>query len=372
MKQLAPPDKTMLIAILLLMAYGLLMVASASLSVSEVRYGNPLRILGHWLIYIPIGLGLAWLLSNIDTRWWQASALPILGLGLLLMILVLIPGLGSKINGAQRWLSLFGLTLQPVELLKPVIVLYMAYYMSRFPERLHQFSSGLAPMLIVLATAVVLLLLQPDFGSAVLLCGVCFLLWFVGGIPLRHLGILLGTILPVGIVVLMAEAYRIKRFTSFIDPWADPFGSGYQLVQSILAFGAGGIKGAGLGQGVQKLFYLPEAFTDFIAAVIAEELGLGGILILMTLFGLLLWRALGVAFEQNEMFARLLVMGCVMLIGFAFMINMGAAMGILPTKGMPMPFVSYGGSALLGNCILAGLIFSVQRHMQARSPERLP
>jgi len=346
-----------------LLSFSILMVYSTSISVAEVRYGDPLRIISHWLIYIPIGLMIMWVLSRIDVTWWRAIALPVLGLGMMLMILVLIPGLGREINGAQRWFSLFGLTLQPVELLKPAVIVYMAYYMSSYPERLQHFASGLAPMLVVLGVSLSLLLLQPDFGSAVLLSAVCFAMWFVGGIPIRHMALLILTFVPIVGLAIVAAPYRMQRLTSFIDPWQDPFGSGYQLIQSMIAFGSGGLFGTGVGQGVQKLFYLPEVFTDFISASIGEELGLVGILTLLIVFSLMLGRALWIAIRSEDMFSRLLIIGCVMMLGTALMINLGAAMGLLPTKGMPLPFISYGGSALFGECILMGLVLSVQRHL---------
>ncbi|HXH72036.1 MAG TPA: putative lipid II flippase FtsW [Mariprofundaceae bacterium] len=362
MKRLAPADRILTGSVLLLMAVSLLMVYSASLSVSEVRYGDPFRIIRHWLFYVPAGIAIMWWLSRIEVTWWRAIALPLLGVAMLAMVAVLVPGLGKEINGAQRWFSVFGLTLQPVELLKPTLILYMAYYMAAFPERLHQFSSGLAPMLVMLGIGLALLLLQPDFGSAALLFGVSVCMWFVGGVPIRHLLGLLATFVPMGIIALVAEPYRMKRLTSFLDPWSDPFGSGYQLVQSMIGFGSGGLTGSGLGQGVQKLFYLPEVFTDFIGATLAEELGLIGTLALIGLFAVLLGRGIWLALQDDEPFQRLLVLGCTLAIGITFIINLGAAMGLMPTKGMPMPFVSYGGSALIGNCVLIGLVLAVQRH----------
>ncbi|HKI60740.1 MAG TPA: putative lipid II flippase FtsW [Mariprofundaceae bacterium] len=360
-KRLSAPDAILTGCVLALIGFSVLMVYSASLSVAEIRYHDSLRIIRHWLMYIPVGLLIMWWLSRVEITWWRAIALPILGLSLLLMVAVLVPGLGKEINGAQRWFSLAGQSLQPVELLKPAVVIYMAYYLASFPDRLHQFSTGLAPMLIVLMAVLALLLLQPDFGSAALLTLVCFCLWFVGGIPMRHLVGLLSAFIPLSAIALIAEPYRMQRLTSFIDPWSDPFGSGYQLVQSMIAFGSGGLFGSGIGQGVQKLFYLPEVFTDFISASIAEELGLVGTLTVIAVFSVLLGRGLWLAIQQSDMFPRLLILGCTLLIGFAFIINLGAAMGIMPTKGMPMPFISYGGSALIGECILIGLILSVQR-----------
>jgi len=361
-KLLSPPDAVIIGCVLSLMCFSVLMVYSASVSVAEVRYGDPLRIIRHWLFYIPVGMVMMWGLSRIDVNWWRAIAVPMLGIALMLMLAVLIPGIGKEINGAQRWFSLFGLTLQPVELLKPAVIIYMAYYLSSFPDRLTRFSSGLAPMLVVLGVALALLLLQPDFGSAVLLSVVCFAMWFVGGVPLRHLTLLVLSFVPLAAVAMIAAPYRMQRLTSFIDPWNDPLGSDYQLIQSMIAFGSGGLFGTGLGQGVQKLFYLPEVFTDFISASIGEELGLVGIVSVILVFAVLLGRGFWLAIQAVDMFSRLLIIGCVVVLGTALMINLGAAMGLLPTKGMPLPFVSYGGSALLGECVLIGLLLSVQRH----------
>jgi len=363
-----PFDIWMLMSILALLLFSLIMVGSASLEVANVRYGSPWHILARWCFYMPVGLLVMWAISNIHPSWWQAMVMPLLILGFGLLIAVLI--MGSNINGATRWFSIFGMTIQPIELIKPSFVLYLAYYMANFQDRLPSFVNGLTPMLVMLTFMVALLLGQPDFGNAALLIGMSFCLWFVGGVPFRHLMGMFVVAVPVIAVIVLAAPYRVARVTSFMDPWADRFGSGYQLVQSQIAFGVGGITGAGLGQGVQKLFYLPESFTDFISAVIGEELGLIGILTLITVFAVLLWRGFKVAKNADTIFTRLLALGCTVLLASAFIINFGAAMGIFPTKGMPMPFVSYGGSALIGSCMLAGLIFSVQRHQGAKAKNK--
>ncbi|HID37623.1 MAG TPA: putative lipid II flippase FtsW [Ghiorsea sp.] len=361
----APFDVWMLTSILTLLLFSVIMVGSASLEVANVRYGSPWHILLRWCFYIPIALAVMWAVSRIHPSWWQAMAMPLLLVGFVMLGAVLL--FGSNINGATRWFSLFGMTIQPIELIKPAFVLYLAYYMANFQERLPSFTRGLLPMLLMLMFMVALLLGQPDFGNAALLMGMSFCLWFVGGVPFRHLMGLFAAAIPLLVVIVMAAPYRVARMTSFVDPWADRFGAGYQLVQSQIAFGVGGLTGAGLGQGVQKLFYLPESFTDFISAVIGEELGLVGILSLILVFATLLFRGFVIARRADTTFTRLLVLGCTLLLGAAFIINFGAAMGIFPTKGMPMPFVSYGGSALIGSCMLAGLIFSVQRHQGARA-----
>ena len=358
-------DPWMLLSIFALLLFSLIMVGSASLEVADVRYGSPWHILARWCFYIPVGLLVMWAISNVHPSWWEAMVMPLLLVSFVLLIVLLV--MGSNINGATRWFSIFGMTIQPIELIKPIFVMYLAYYLANFQDRLPSFTRGILPMLLMLIFMVSLLLGQPDFGNAALLMGVSLCMWFVGGVPFRHLLGLFAASLPILAVIVMAAPYRVARLTSFVDPWADRFGAGYQLVQSQIAFGVGGITGAGLGQGVQKLFYLPESFTDFISAVIGEELGLIGILTLIVVFAVLIWRGFKVAKDADKPFNRLLALGCTLLLAAAFIINFGAAMGIFPTKGMPMPFVSYGGSALIGSCMLAGLIFSVQRHQGAKA-----
>lgn len=356
----APFDPILLLSVLALLLFSIIMVGSASLEVADVRYGSPWHILVRWCIYIPVALLVMWAVSCVHPSWWEAMVMPLLLLGLVLLIVVLL--VGSEINGATRWFSLLGMTIQPVEFVKPTVVIYLAYYLSNFPERLHSLAHGLMPMLLVLMIMAGLLLVQPDFGNAVLLMSMSLCLWFVGGVPMRHLlGLMLASV-PVLVVIIISAPYRVQRMLTFTDPWADRFGSGYQLVQSQIAFGVGGVTGAGLGQGVQKLFYLPESFTDFISAVIGEELGLIGILSLIAVFSVVCWRGFKIARHAEKDFAKLLALGATFLLAAAFIVNLGAAMGIFPTKGMPMPFVSYGGSALIGECMLLGLIFSVQRH----------
>jgi len=363
-----PMDPLLLLSVVALLLFSLIMVGSASLEVADVRYGSPWHILQRWCFYIPVGLFVMWFVSRIQPSWWEVLVLPMLLIGFALLIAVLV--FGNSINGATRWFSVLGMTVQPIELIKPVFIMYIAYYLANFPDRLQSFAQGMMPMLLMLTVMVALLLVQPDFGNAVLLLTVSFCLWFVGGVPFRHLlGLFLAAI-PLLAVIVMAAPYRLARLTSFVDPWADRFGSGYQLVQSQIAFGVGGVTGAGLGQGVQKLFYLPESFTDFISAVVGEELGLVGILGLIVVFSVLCWRGFIIAKHATKPFERLLALGCTLLLALAFIINMGAAMGIFPTKGMPMPFISYGGSALIGACILVGLILSVQRHQPVKTSNR--
>jgi len=360
-------DPVLLTSVAVLLSLSVLMVSSASLSVSEVRYHDAFRIISHWLVYIPVGLLVMWGISRIPLAVWQRFCFPLLLVSFLVMAVLLVAG--NHLNGATRWFSLFGFSAQPVELLKPSVILYMAYYMGHFPERLQYFAQGMGPMLAILSVAVGLLMMQPDFGNTVLICSCCFLMWFVGGVPLRHLLLVFIVGVFLGAIAMMAEPYRFERLLSFTNPWHDPLKSGYQLIQSMLAFGSGGIWGLGLGQGIQKLFYLPEAFTDFIAAVLGEELGLLGSLLLLGIFSVLIGRGIYIATRCEHAFERLLALGCTLLIGLSFYINFAAVTGMIPTKGMPIPFFSYGGSALLGNCVLMGFLLAIYRSLPAKNNE---
>jgi len=357
-------DPVLLVCVGVLLSLSVLMVSSASLSVSEVRYHDAFRIISHWLMYIPVGLLVMWGVSSISLNIWKRYCFLLLLLSFVVMAALLL--MGNHLNGATRWFSLFGFSAQPVELLKPAVILYMAYYMSHFPERLQHFAKGMAPMLAMLACAVALLMMQPDFGNTVLIFFCCFLMWFVGGVPMRHLLLVLLVGLFLGGVAMVAEPYRFERLLSFTDPWKDPFDTGYQLIQSMVAFGSGGVWGVGLGQGVQKLFYLPEAFTDFIAAVLGEELGLMGSLLILSVFAVLIGRGIYIATRCEHEFERLLALGCTLLMGLSFYINFAAVTGMIPTKGMPIPFFSYGGSALLGDCVLMGFLLAVYRSLPVK------
>jgi len=361
-------DPVLLTCVGVLLSLSIVMVSSASLNVSEVRYHDAFHIIFHWLMYIPVGLLLMWGVSSISLDIWRRFCFPLLLLSFVMMFVLVLAG--NHLKGATRWFSLFGVSVQPVELLKPAVILYMAYYMSHFPERLQNFAKGMGPMLAILSVAVVFLMFQPDFGNTVLLSTCCFLMWFVGGVPMRHLSGIGVTAAVLGGMAVWFEPYRLERFTSFMNPWSDPRDTGYQLIQSLVSFGSGGIWGVGLGQGVQKLFYLPEGFTDFIAAVLGEELGLVGSLSLLSLFAIIIGRGIYIATRCEHEFERLLALGCTLLMGLSFYINFAAVTGVIPTKGMPIPFFSYGGSALLGDCVLMGFLLAVYRRLPSKQSKK--
>jgi len=360
-KRLPPMDPVLLCAVLSLMAFGTIMIASTSLAISGVRYGASTQIIDKWLIYMPAALVVVWFLSRIDYARLSSFALPAMFASLVLLGMIFIPGVGGSFNGARRWISLGGISFQPVEMVKPLLIFYMANYLSVNQARLSSFVHGLLPMLIVLAVVDVLLLCQPDLGNAVLISATCFAMWLVGGVPLRHLVFLVISSLPLLAIAIIAEPYRVKRFLSYLDPWSDPHGAGYQLIQSMLAFGNGGLFGQGVGHGVQKLLYLPEVFTDFIGAGIAEEVGLLGFLFLIGAYALMALRSFYLAFRLDDVFKITLVVGAISFIIFSAAINLASIMTLIPTKGMPLPFVSYGGTALMGSSVLLGIIFAIQR-----------
>ncbi|MDX8377900.1 MAG: putative lipid II flippase FtsW [Mariprofundales bacterium] len=365
------PDILMLIAMLTLFLLGLVMVTSASMNYAAMRYGDAWHFVVRWSIYIILGLCFVFAVSRIAVERWRVLALPLLLFCILLLICTHIPGLQLTLNGASRWIGFAGITFQPSEMIYPLAIVYLAHYMGAHQDRLDNFARGLAPMLFVSIVPAMLMLMQPDFGGAVVLLLLCACLWFVGGVPLRHLFGLVIVLLPLIYIALSIKEYRLRRLLAFVDPFESRYGDGYQLVQSLLAFGSGGVWGVGLGQGIQKLYYLPEPFTDFIVSVLAEELGMLGVLTLMLLFLLLLGRAIYLFIYrlQLSVYAMLLASGCVLAIGLSVLINLGVVMGVLPTKGLPMPLLSYGGSALMADCFLLGILFSIQQHSPLRKNE---
>jgi cell division protein FtsW len=276
------------------------------------------------------------------------------------LALVLIPGIGLERGGARRWLGLGGFSLQPSELTKLAVVLFLARALSRKRDQLRQISSVLS-ILAVVGLCAGLILLQPDFGTATILCALVYLMLFVAGAhPLHLAGLGVAGAAALGLLATLAE-YRMRRLLCFLDPWADSQGCGFQLVQSLIAVGSGGATGVGLGQSRQKMFYLPEAHTDFIFSLVGEELGLVGALCVLALFGLIAVRGFRVASRHPDPFASLLAFGLTLMVVLSAVVNVGVVLGLLPTKGLPLPFVSYGGSALLGAMIAAGMLAALSR-----------
>jgi cell division protein FtsW len=350
---------------------GLIMVTSASISLAG-RQGQPFIFLERQLVLALIGVATAALTFCIPTHRLEKFALPLLLLAALLLVLVLVPGLGHVVNGSRRWLRLPGASFQVSEAARVLTLIYVARYAVRYEDDLRAGLGGLARPLALLALMALLLLGEPDFGAASVLFITGFGLLFLAGARLRWMLCMLVLTGAVMTLLVLFSAYRLQRFMAFLDPWADPFKGGFQLTQSLIAIGRGGWFGVGLGASVQKLFYLPEAHTDFLFAVLAEELGLAGVVLTLALFLALAWRAFVIArraYEGGSKFASYLASGFGLWLGVQAFINIGVNMGVLPTKGLTLPFMSYGRSSLIVTLAWLGVVLRVN-HEAAQGSRR--
>ncbi|MDO9423451.1 MAG: putative lipid II flippase FtsW [Methylobacter sp.] len=356
-------DPVLLSVSISLLLIGYVMVASASLHLGIKMTGSGLYYPVRQLMHIGLGLVFGGLVAAVPMKVWEQNGPWLFISGLLLLVIVLIPGLGVKVNGSVRWLSIGGVRIQVSEVVKFFSVIYMAGYVTRYQESVQNAAFGLLKPLGLFSVASLLLLLEPDFGSAVIIIMIAMGIMFLAGARLSQFIVLLSVIGVLAILLVYFSPYRLIRVTSFMDPWADPLNSGFQLVQALISFGRGEWLGVGLGSGIQKLFYLPEAHTDFLFSVIAEELGLVGVVIVIGLFSLLVWRtfAIGAAAEQaGQRFSAFIAYGLGIWFGFQSFVNMGVNMGILPTKGLTLPLLSYGGGSMMIMCCALGLLFRIQ------------
>jgi cell division protein FtsW len=358
-------DQGLLWVVLCLLGIGLVMVYSASIAIAEADKGvghNSSYYLVHQAIFMVVALSAAFVAFNVPIAWWQKMAPYLFLIGLALLVLVLIPGIGLKAGGSRRWLRLFVINPQPSEFMKLFAAMYVADYTVRKAAVMDSFRHGFFPMLMVMLVVGGLLLREPDFGAFAVIAAISISILWLGGINGRIFAGLL-VLLVVGFVFLIwSSPYRLERVIGFMDPWADPYGKGYQLSHALIAFGRGEWFGVGLGASVEKLLYLPEAHTDFLLAVIAEELGFVGVLAVISLFSWIVVRSFGIAKESiaNERyFAALLSQGLGVWMGVQGIINMGVNMGLLPTKGLTLPLLSFGGSGILANCIAMAIMLRV-------------
>ena len=358
-------DSALIWVTLLLLSFGLVMVYSASIAIAEAGRssgGNPAHFLVRHGLFILISLFSAAMVFQVPLRLWQQAAPFLFMAGLVLLVLVLMPGIGREVNGSRRWLSLFVINLQPSELMKLCAVLYAADYTVRKAVHMHSLSKGFMPMFCVMLLTGALLLLEPDFGAFAVITVIAMSMLFLGGMNWRLFAGLIVMLLCGFLLLIWTSPYRMQRVIGFMDPWADPYGKGYQLSHALIAFGRGEWFGVGLGASVEKLFYLPEAHTDFLLAVIAEELGFAGVATLALLFGWIVWRAFAIgrrAADLERPFAALVAQGIGLWIGVQAIINMGVNMGILPTKGLTLPLLSFGGSAILVTCCALAILLRV-------------
>ncbi|WP_051921197.1 putative lipid II flippase FtsW [Porticoccus hydrocarbonoclasticus] len=359
-------DQWLLLSTIAIATIGLVMISSASISFAEHNLGDGFYFLKRQMLYMTLGLVVAALFLYMPSRFWYHNAVPLLVVTIILLVAVLIPGIGRRVNGAQRWIPLGPLNLQVSEVAKFMMILFMASYLERYQRELREYwKSMIRPVLLLIGVAG-LLLLEPDFGSMVVVCGTVLAMLFIGGAKLwLFSGLLLAGIGGIASMALISP-YRLERLVTFLDPWAHQYDSGYQLTQSLIAFGRGEWFGVGLGNSIQKLFFLPEAHTDFVFSIYAEEFGLIGVAVVLGLYSLLVSRIVHVArkaVRQEDWFAAYSCFGiAIVLAGQAF-INIGVTSGLLPTKGLTLPFISYGGSSLLVCSAMVALVLRISREM---------
>ncbi len=348
---------------LILVCVGLIMVASASISISAKEFDEPLHFFWRQGIAAAIGLSLAFIILKVPMRVWEMGSMSLLLIAIFMLALILIPGVGKEVNGSMRWIQLGPFSLQASEPVKLCVIAYLASYLVRHGETVQTDFKGFIRPIGVLTLISALLLLEPDFGASVVLFATALGMLFMAGVPLSRFCAWGSVAISALITLAILSPYRMQRLMSFVDPWKDPYDSGFQLTQALIAFGRGDWFGVGLGSSVQKLFYLPEAHTDFVFSVLAEELGLIGSLVMIFLYSFIVWRAFvigHIAERVEKYFAAYFAYGIGLIIGIQAYINIGVNMGVLPTKGLTLPLMSYGGNSLIVYCMLLGILLRIE------------
>ena len=355
-------DKTIILATMALVAIGFVMVYSTSYIMAMQRYGSEYFFVKKHLIFIALGFLLFFAAARIPYHLYHRLTYLIFFSSLFLLImLIFIPEIGNTVGGAKRWLKAGPLTFQPSEPAKLAVIIYLSYYLAAKKDRVKSFAVGFLPPIIMSGLFISLILNEPDFGTALSLGIVVIIMMFIGGVRLRYLFLMFLAAAPFIYLMITGADYRMKRVLTFLDPWKDSDGAGFQLVQSFLAFGSGGIWGAGLGEGTRKLFYLPEAHTDFIFSVIGEELGLIGVSVVIILYLTILISGIRVSLKAKDLFGQYLAVGITLLVVLQAAVNMAVVTALLPTKGLTLPFVSYGGTSLVVNMLGMGILLSIYR-----------
>ena len=363
MKKAEGCDLVILLMAAALTCFGVVMVYSASSVMAAKKFHDSFFYLKRQGIYAILGFGVMWGVMRIDYQQLRKYAVPLLFGCLALLVLVFVPGIGGTAKGASRWIRLPGFNFQPAELAKLALIIFMAYSLDRKQEQIRWFK-GLVPYMVVLMVMIGLLMIQPDMGSSMTLAGVAMVMLFAGGMRVSHVISIVMFSAPFVYYAIRHKEYRWRRIMSFLNPWADPSNTGFQIIQSWLAFGTGGVGGQGLGEGKQKLFYLPEAHTDFILSVIGEELGFIGTVTVAAMFFLLVHRSIRVAIHAEDNFGRFLAFGIAVLLGVEAFVNIAVVMGLLPTKGLALPFISYGGSSLILSLVAVGILLNISSRMR--------
>jgi cell division protein FtsW len=357
-------SRSILWPVLILVGIGVLMIYSSTALMSMRKYGSGFHYLWNHLFTVAVGIATIGVLMKVDYLKLRPAVYVLMGISLVSLLLVFVPGVGISANGARRWIRLWPTTFQPSELVKIVMVIFLADYMDKNIQRMKEFRYGIAVPVAVMFGFQAIIMLQPDFGAVMSLGILTFGLLVLGGARLLHVGGLLLVSMPVVFTLVMSSSYRMKRIMCFTDPWNEPFGCGFQLVQSFIAFGSGGFFGVGLGGSKQKLYFLPEVHTDFIFSIIGEELGLLGAIVVLGVFLWFLVKGVRVSLRLKDPFSYFLSAGLTMMVGIQAIINFAVSTGLMPTKGLPLPFVSYGGSALLINMAAAGILVNISMRQE--------
>lgn len=352
-------DHLLLAIVCTFVIIGIIMVYSSSSIAAAANRGTGTYYLKKQISFAALGFLLLFIAKNIRYQLLKRFVYIILAISILSLLLVVVPGLGTTISGSTRWFRLGYISFQPSEFAKLALVIFLAYSLSSKEDKMKSFSVGFLPHLIVTLTMSALVLTQPDFGTAMLMLMLFFILTFAGGCSLKHLGTFLGCAAAGGYLLIMSAGYRLDRITAFLDPWKDASDRGFQIIQSFLAFGSGGLWGTGLGNGKQKLFYLPEPHTDFICSILGEELGFIGVGIIIMLFILLTYCGIKICLKAPDLFGTYLALGITTLIALHAAVNLGVVMGLLPTKGSTLPFISYGGTSLVINLASMGIMLNI-------------
>lgn len=365
-------DNILLASALVLMLLGLTMVFISSHVMAQIQYHDPYFFTKRQSVYALLGLGALVAGRYINYRRYQKLVYPFLLLALIMLILVFVPGIGTRVRGAARWLRLGPVTIQPSEFAKLAMVLFLAYSLARKQDKMKYFSIGFLPHVVIAGLFIGLIGKEPDFGTAMTLAGIVFIMLLVGGVRLAYvLGGFIG-VAGLATLVVLRDPKKFNRILSFLDPWKYGQDVGYQLKQSLLAIGSGGLFGLGPGQSRAKLFYLPDAHTDFILAIFSEELGFVGVLLVLSLFAVLIYRGLLLSLRAPDAFGSYLALGLTLLIGLQAGINMGVVTGLFPTKGLSLPFLSYGGSSLLATLMAVGILLNISSQTKRPKPALAP
>ncbi|OPY18356.1 MAG: Lipid II flippase FtsW [Syntrophus sp. PtaB.Bin075] len=363
------PDLVLLLVVLILVSIGTVMIYSSSsimAAASKASHHDGWYFLKKQIVFVILGFGMMILMARIPYSYLRQVAYPSILVCIVLLSLVLVPHLGVRAGGATRWLRMGFFSFQVSELAKICMILFMAQFMTRKIEYRKNFQRGVAVPLAVTGVVLSLIILEPDFGTCAIISVIMLLMLYMAGARVVHLGALMAALIPVGIWFLIHERYRVDRLTAFLDPWKDPQKTGFQIIQSLISFGSGGAFGVGVGDSMQKLFYLPEPHTDFILSIIAEEAGFVGVVVVIALFVILIVRGFFIAFRAPDLFGTLVAAGLTMIIALEAVINIAGVMGLIPLKGLALPFLSYGGTSLLMSLTAVGILLNISTYTEIK------